>query len=68
MKWRGAAECLINERWMYDKAADFLLIAGDGDEAKRAILRGIEDYEVHARVDNFGELPRLKERLARYFN
>ena len=65
--WEGAAEQYRKERWMYDRAADFLLIAGRPEEAHATLLEGIHTFEVEGRKDTFGELPRLKRRLARYF-
>lgn len=65
--WEGAAEHYRKERWMYDRAADFLLIAGRRDEAQSTILEGIRAFEAEGRHDTFHELPRLKRRLARYF-
>ncbi|HEX7968762.1 MAG TPA: hypothetical protein VF502_11120 [Stellaceae bacterium] len=65
--WEGAAERLRRERWMYDRAADFLLIAGRREEARATLLEGIHTFEVLGRPDTFQELPRLKRRLARYF-
>ena len=66
--WEGAAEHFRKQRWRYDKAADFLLIAGRLEEAHAATLEGIHSFEVEGRKDNFEELPRLKRRLARYFS
>jgi hypothetical protein len=65
--WEGAAEHYRKERWMYDRAADFLLIAERRDEARSTILEGIRAFEAEGRHDTFDELPRLKRRLARYF-
>jgi hypothetical protein len=65
--WEGAAEQWRKERWMYDRAADFLLLAGRRDEAQSTILEGIRAFESEGRHDTFDELPRLKRRLARYF-
>jgi len=65
--WEGAAEHCRLQRWMYDRAADFLLIAGKREEAHATILEGIRAFEIEGRKDTFGELPRLKRRLARYF-
>ena len=65
--WEGAAEQCRKERWMYYRAADFLLLAGRRDEAHSAILERIRAFEAEGRHDTFDELPRLKRRLARYF-
>jgi hypothetical protein len=65
--WAGAAEQLVAERWMFDRAADFLLIAGDLERAKEVLLEGIRTFTVDLRDDNFEELPRIKQRLQRYF-
>jgi hypothetical protein len=65
--WEGAAELLRKDRWMYDRAADFLLIAGCTEEARATLLEGINTFEAMGRADAFNELPRLKRRLARYF-
>jgi hypothetical protein len=65
--WEGAAEQYRKERWMYYRAADFLLLAGRREEAHSTILEGIRAFEAEGRRDTFDELPRLKRRLARYF-
>jgi hypothetical protein len=65
--WRGAADHLRSERWHFDRSADFLLIAGDPEGARATLLEGIETFEVAKRADNFNELPRIKQRLERYF-
>ena len=65
--WEGAAEQCRKERWMYYRAADFLLLAGRPEEAHSAILEGIRAFQAEGRPDRFDELPRLKRRLARYF-
>jgi hypothetical protein len=65
--WEGAAEQLCAERWHFDRASDFRLIAGHRESARAMILEGINTFEQAGRVDNFGELPRLRERLDRYF-
>ncbi|MBS1155128.1 MAG: hypothetical protein H6R07_1052 [Proteobacteria bacterium] len=65
--WVGAAEQLVAERWMFDRAADFLLIAGDHTRAKEVLLEGVRTFTVDLRHDNFNELPRVKQRLQRYF-
>jgi hypothetical protein len=65
--WEGAAEQLRSERWHFDRAADFLLIGGAPERARVVLLEGINTFERDGRVDNFNELPRLKERLERYF-
>jgi hypothetical protein len=51
---------------MYDRTADFLLIAGRPEEAHATIHEGIRTFEIEGRKDTVGELPRLKRRLARY--
>jgi len=66
--WEGAAEHFRKQRWRYDKASDFLLIAGHLEEAHAMILEGIHAFEVEGRRDNFEELPRLMRRLARFFS
>ena len=40
--WTGAAEKLLNARWMYGEAADFYLIAGMSERAREAIEIGIK--------------------------
>jgi hypothetical protein len=65
--WEGAAEQCRKQKWMYDRAADFLLIGGRREEARATILEGIHNFESEGRSDTFNELPRLKRRLARYF-
>ena len=65
--WEGAAELCRKERWKYDMAADFLLIAGKRESAREVIIEGIHAFEAEGRNDTFGELPKLKRRLQRYF-
>jgi hypothetical protein len=65
--WEGAAEHLLKERWLFVRAADFLLIAGQRDRARAALLEGIETFQRQGRPDNFNELPGLHARMARYF-
>jgi len=64
--WQGAAEELVRERWHFDAAADFYVIAGETERAVETLRDGIRAFESGACVDNFGELPRLKARLERY--
>lgn len=63
----GAANELVAGIWMFDKAADFLLMAGNKQRAREALELGIQRFSDEGVVDNFEELPRLKERLIRYF-
>jgi hypothetical protein len=65
--WEGAAEQCRKDRWMYYRAADFLILAGKFDEAQSTIVEGIRAFEAEGLPDRFDELPRLKRRLARYF-
>ena len=65
--WHGAAEELLACGWMYSKAADFFLIAGNTERAKNALLLGIRKFEEEGQYDQFGELPDIKKRLQRYF-
>jgi hypothetical protein len=65
--WEGAAEQCRKERWMYYRAADFLVLAGKREEAHAAILEGIRTFEAEGRPDILNEIPHLKRRLARYF-
>ena len=65
--WEGAAQRLREKRSMFDRAADFYLIAERPNEALSALLEGIETFEVQRRPDNFSELPGLHARLKRYF-
>ena len=65
--WEGAAEQLLKDKSMYHRAADFLIIAGDFERAKEILLEGLRNYENVGRVDNIGELPKIKARVARYF-
>jgi hypothetical protein len=65
--WAGAAEQLRQERWHFDRAADFLLLAGERDLAREVLLEGVQTFETAGRADNFRELPRLHARLKRYF-
>ncbi len=66
--WEAAAEQLRGTRWMFDRASDFLLIAGQPQRARELILEGIRTFEVDRRPDSLNELPRLKARLERYFH
>ena len=63
--WSGAAARLRAERWQYDRAADFLVMAGEREQACAVLREGISVFE-SGRVDVLGELPRLRERLEAY--
>lgn len=65
--WVGAAEELVAQKWMFDRAADFLLIAGEYAGAKEVLLEGIRTFTIDSRHDNFNELPLIEQRLQRYF-
>lgn len=64
--WEGAAEHLLEHKFMYHRVADFLTIAGKPERAKDVLLEGIKQYEELGRIDNFGDLPMIKARLAKY--
>jgi len=66
--WTAAAEQLRGKRWMFDRASDFLIIAGQPERAREVILEGIRNFEVDKRPDSLKELPRLKARLERYIH
>src|SRR6266540_6767938 len=63
--WDGAAEHFLEHKFMYHRAADFLTIAGKHEQAKDVLLEGIKQYEELGRIDNFGDLPKIKARLVR---
>lgn len=65
--WQGAAEDLLASKWMYCKAADFLLIAGEKQRAKEAVLEGIQNSKPGGPNEQFDELADLERRLKRYF-
>ena len=65
--WQGAAEDLLSRLWKYAQAADFLLIAGEKERAREALILGLRSYEVEGRKDAMGDLPQIKKRLDRYF-
>lgn len=52
---------------MFDRAVDFLLIAGEHARAKEVLLEGIRNFTVDLRHDNWNELPLIEQRLQRYF-
>ena len=62
-----AAEEHLKQRWMFDVAADFFMIAGENQRARDALYEGIKTFEGDKRPDNFQELPRIKLRLQKYF-
>ena len=64
--WEGAAQHFIEHRFMYHRAADFLIIAGKPVQAKAVLLEGMKQYEELGRIDNFDDLLKIKARLARY--
>ena len=65
--YKTAAECLVEERWMYDKTTDLLMTAGDEARAREVLLQGIDEFANNDRVDNFGELSELQSRNQKYF-
>jgi hypothetical protein len=65
--WEGAAEHCRAQRWLYDVAADFLLIAGDPERAREVLLEGLRTFTTGGRHDALQELPRIRARLERYF-
>jgi len=64
--WEGAAEHFVKNKFMFHRAADFLTIAGKHEQARDVLLEGMKQYEDLGRVDNFGDLPKIKARLARH--
>ena len=64
--WEGAAEHFLEHKFMYHRAADFLTITGKHARAKDVLLEGMKQYEELGRIDNFGDLPMIKARLAKY--
>jgi Domain of unknown function (DUF4304) len=64
--WEGAAEHFLAHKFMYHRVADFFIIAGKPERAKDVLLEGIKQYEDLGRIDNFGDLPMIKARLAKY--
>ena len=65
--WERAAEQFLSEQSMFDRAADFYLIADNRVAAREALLEGIRTFEVEGRPDNGGELPVLKQRIEQLF-
>ncbi len=65
--WEGAAERLLEAKLLYHRAADFLMIAGNPERAKEILLEGVKQYEELRRTDSFGDLPRIKARLIKYY-
>lgn len=65
--WEGAADFCRASRWMYDRAADFLLIAGQPERARETLLEGARTFTAGGRYDALQELPRIRARLERYF-
>ncbi len=65
--WEGAAERPVEEGWMYDRAADFLLIAGDPKRSQEILQIGVQQFTILGRSDNLDELPRLEARLNLFF-
>ena len=64
--WEGAAEYFLKNKFMYHRAADFLTIAGKYEQARAILLEGLKQYEDLGRIDNFGDLQKIKARLAKY--
>lgn len=65
--WEGAAEARRAQRSSFAPAADFFMIADQPAKARATLLEGIDHYTRQPRADFLNELPRLRERLARYF-
>jgi hypothetical protein len=65
--WEGAAEALRVHRWGFDRAADFLMIAGQRERAREVLLEGLDTFVRQGRQDALNEVPGLRARLARYF-
>jgi hypothetical protein len=64
--WESAAERLLDGHWTLDRAADFLMIAGRTERARLVLEEGIRRYSDGSH-DQFGELPRLRLRRAKFF-
>jgi hypothetical protein len=64
--WEGAAERLLDGHWGWDRAADFLMIAGKKERARLVLEEGIRRH-AGASNDQFAELPGLQLRWARFF-
>ncbi len=65
--WTGAAAELRSKRWMFDRASDFLMIAGERESAREVLLEGLRTFTTEGRIDSFRELPRIRQRWERYF-
>lgn len=65
--WEGAAEARRAQRWLFGRAADFLMIAGQRERARAVLLEGLDTFERQGRPDSLKEVPELRARLARYF-
>lgn len=61
--WEPAAEQLVSKGWMYDRAADFYLIAGNQPRANAILLEGIKKVEAGGSKSLVGELTTLQDRL-----
>ena len=64
--WSGAAQQFLKEGWMFGKACDFFLIAGQRDRAIEALYLGLDKYELQGAPDQLLELPQIKARLEKY--
>jgi hypothetical protein len=65
--WEGAAEGRRASRHSFDRAVDFLMIAGHRERAREVLLEGLETFALNSGSDYLNEVPRLQARLARYF-
>ncbi len=65
--WEGAAEANLAQRWLFGRAADFLMIVGQRERARAVLLEGLDAFERQGRHDSLNEVPGLRVRLARYF-
>ena len=63
--WPGAAADLVRQRWHWDRAADYLEIAGDPEGAIRALEAGIETLEGYDFSCPDGADPMLAEKRER---
>lgn len=66
--WTADADQLLANKWHFHRAADFLMIAGDRERARDALLEGVRIYESGERVEQMGDLDRIKARIGRYFS
>ena len=68
--WEGAAEWVRGGQGIlfpnFGKAADFLLIAAQTEQARTTLAEGIAYFDRHS--DTYNQLPGIRARLARHFS